>query len=288
MTNLQLGTSTRKCFHCLKVEMIRKGLDITIHQVILCKLIFAVYDLPPLTLRQRESARPWLHQHAINTAPASLKRLKNQIRVYGSTSAKCHAYSNSLACSSTHGRTTSLYVFKSTPSNWLNTCRFPTCKSIEHWLDMNILSCFPHFSLNGMPAYQDFNMFKKNQISWWKSHLSMFLNKLKSLGENFTQTKSERKRAAYNQGSVSSMLYELVDICICSKVGSSPFTNQTLLHAWKKGTLEKSVGFSMLLLENINMSEIQCVPEHPVNLKCGILSVSTMDLVGSSCGANHQ
>jgi hypothetical protein len=56
--------------------MIRKDLDITIHQVILCKLIFAVYDLTPLTLRQRQSARPWLYQHAINTTPASLKRLK--------------------------------------------------------------------------------------------------------------------------------------------------------------------------------------------------------------------
>ncbi len=167
-------------------------------QAQLCSLRPATF-----TLRQRESARPWLHQHATNTAPASLKRLKNQIRVYGSTSAKCHAYSNTLACSSTHGRTTSLYISKSTPSNWLNTCRFfPTCKSIEHWLDLNILSCFPHFSLNGMPAYQDFSMFKKNQISWWKSHLSMFLNELKFLGENFTQTKSERKRAAYNQGGV--------------------------------------------------------------------------------------
>jgi hypothetical protein len=84
------------------------------------------------------------------------------------------------------------------------------------------------------------------------------------------------------------MLYELVDICIYSQVGSSPFTNQTLLHARKKGTLEKSAGFSMLLLENINMSEIQCVPEHPANLECGVLSVSTMDLAGNSCGANHQ
>jgi hypothetical protein len=69
--------------------MIRKDLDITIHQVILCKLIFAVYDLTPLTLRQRQSAQSWLYQHAINTAPTSLKRLENQIRVYGSTSAKC-------------------------------------------------------------------------------------------------------------------------------------------------------------------------------------------------------
>jgi hypothetical protein len=101
------------------------------------------------------------------------------------------------------------------------------------------------------------------------------------------QSQKERERLTIKGEYVSSMLYELVDICISSQVGSSPSTNQTLLHARKKETLEKSAGFSMLLLEHINMSKIQCVPEHPVNLKCGILSVSTMDLVGSSCGVNH-
>jgi hypothetical protein len=45
--NLQLGASTEKRFQCLKVKIIRKDLDDTIHQVILRKLIFAVHNLLP-------------------------------------------------------------------------------------------------------------------------------------------------------------------------------------------------------------------------------------------------
>jgi hypothetical protein len=72
-------------------------------------------------------------------------RLNNQISLRFYIWKMPYAYSNGLTCSSTRGRTTSLYISKSTPSNWLNTCRFfPTCHRIEHWLVLNILSCLSH------------------------------------------------------------------------------------------------------------------------------------------------